>query len=94
MFLAPVCTTSSSDLTVSLIVSSRDMDAVWLRSRNSRTVLLERPIAFAFLFGFLLDSATLRHTLDKLTMLNRYLTAPSGTVVVSCHLDRIPQSMY
>lgn len=49
IFLAPVCTTSNRDLTVSLIVSSRSMSSLWLRSRNSRTVLLDLPIAFAFL---------------------------------------------
>jgi hypothetical protein len=51
MFFAPVCTTSSSDFTVSLIVSSRSKSSLWLRSRNSRTVLLDRPIAFAFLWN-------------------------------------------
>ncbi len=31
------------------MVASRERSGVWLRSRNSRTVLLERPMAFAFL---------------------------------------------
>jgi hypothetical protein len=47
-FLAPVWTTSSSDLTVSLIVSSRVMSSRWFFSRNSRIVFDERPTAFAW----------------------------------------------
>lgn len=50
IFFAPVCTTSKSDLTVNLIVSSRSSPSLWFRSRNSRTVLLDRPMAFAFLY--------------------------------------------
>lgn len=46
-FLAPVWTTSSSDFTVSLIVSSRVMSSRWFFSRNSRIVFDDRPTAFA-----------------------------------------------
>lgn len=51
IFFAPVCTTSSNDLMVSLIVVSRSISSLWFRSKNSRTVLLDRPIAFAFLLN-------------------------------------------
>jgi hypothetical protein len=50
MFLAPVCTTSRRDLMASSMVSGRERSAEWLRSRNSRTVFEERPMALAFLF--------------------------------------------
>jgi len=49
MFFAPVCTTSNNDLMVNLIVVSLSISSLWFRSRNSRTVLLDLPIAFAFL---------------------------------------------
>lgn len=47
MFLAPVCTTSRSDLTVSLMLSSRVRSSLWFFSRNSRTVFEDRPMALA-----------------------------------------------
>lgn len=47
MFLAPVCTTSSRDLMVSLTVASVLRSAVHVFSKNSRTVLDARPIALA-----------------------------------------------
>ena len=47
MFLAPVWTTSRSDLTASWITSPRSMSAFQFFSRNSRTVLDDRPIALA-----------------------------------------------
>jgi hypothetical protein len=48
IFFAPVCTTSSKLLTASLMVSSVDAFALQFFSRNSLTVLEERPIAFAW----------------------------------------------
>jgi hypothetical protein len=36
---------------VSSMVAERSRESVWLRSRNSRTVFEERPMAFAFLEG-------------------------------------------
>jgi hypothetical protein len=38
----------------SSMVSARGRASLWLRSRNSRTVLLLRPMAFAFLFHCIL----------------------------------------
>ena len=51
MFFAPVWTTSNNDLTASLTVSSRSISSLWFRSKNSRTVLLDLPIALAFLLN-------------------------------------------
>lgn len=48
MFFAPVCTTSNKLLTANLIVSCWSMSACQFFSKNSRTVLDERPIALAF----------------------------------------------
>lgn len=47
MFAAPVGTTSRRALTASWTVSSADRSGLYCFSRNSRTVLDERPIAFA-----------------------------------------------
>lgn len=47
MFFAPVCTTSSRLLTASLMPSAVDWSSFQFFSRNSRTVLDERPIALA-----------------------------------------------
>lgn len=47
MFLAPVCTTSSKLLTVNLIVSAVEEPSSQFFSRNSRTVLDDRPIELA-----------------------------------------------
>ena len=49
IFFAPVWTTSSNDLTVNLIVSARFMSSLWFFSKNSRTVLDDRPTAFALI---------------------------------------------
>ena len=65
MFFAPVCTTSSSDLTVSLTVSSRVMSSLWFFSRNSRTVLDERPIAFACAWGTRQLDETAKHVQEE-----------------------------
>ncbi|KAI9220837.1 hypothetical protein BC828DRAFT_382493 [Blastocladiella britannica] len=48
MFLAPVCTTSSSARTASLMAPRWSRSAVYCFSRNSRTVLALRPMALAF----------------------------------------------
>lgn len=47
IFFAPVWTTSSRLLIVSLIDSSFVMSSLWFFSKNSRTVLDERPMALA-----------------------------------------------
>ena len=85
MFFAPVWTTSRSDLTVNEMVASRSKSSLWFRSRNSRTVLLDLPIAFAFLQVVSSDSNL---SVEQPTKRNRYPRALSGTASVPGHLYR------